>query len=137
MNWFDQVLHYFSEANAMSMMLLFLFVVVIAVFLRLQFDKDSSFDMEDLICHNGRLDEKKLARFGAWVLSSWGFVFLLVQDPENFPEWYFIGYMTVWVGNALADKYFSTRRAGSGYSEIFKDTSQRLPRPQDTQQPSK
>jgi hypothetical protein len=109
MNWFDQLLSYFTEANAMAIMLLALFIVILLIFTKLQLDRDSAFNLEDLICHNGRLDEKKFARFGAWVLSSWGFVYLMVKNPDSLPEWYFIGYMGVWVSNVIIEKFVSNR----------------------------
>lgn len=70
-------------------------------------NSDSSIDLKDLICNKGKLDEKKFVRFGAWIVSTWGFVYLIVE--ERFSEWYFMGYMTAWVGNAILDKYFTHR----------------------------
>lgn len=134
MTWFDRVLGYFSEANAMSLMLLALFVVILIIFVRLQFDRDSSFNLEDLICHNGRLDEKKFARFGAWVLSSWGFVYLMVKNPDSLPEWYFIGYMGVWVSNAIFEKYVSGRSDRDEYRNYYRPPAD-LPRPHESEYP--
>lgn len=70
-------------------------------------NSDSSIDLKDLICSRGKLDEKKFVRFGAWIVSTWGFVYLIVE--ERFSEWYFMGYMTAWVGNAILDKYVNNR----------------------------
>lgn len=64
---------------------------------------DNNIDLKDLICSKGRIDEKKFVRFGAWIVSTWGFVYLIVE--ERFSEWYFMGYMAAWVGNAILDKY--------------------------------
>ena len=50
----------------------------------------------------------KFTRFGAWIISTWGFVYIIVNSPTQFPEWYFVGYMTVWVGNAIMGKYVGT-----------------------------
>ena len=61
-----------------------------------------------MICTNNRIDEKKFVRFGAWIVSTWGFVYLIVE--ERFSEWYFAGYMAAWVGNALIDKYISNSK---------------------------
>lgn len=135
MNWFDQLLAYFNAANAVSMLLLALFVVILVIFVRLQFDRDSSFNLEDLICHNGRLDEKKFARFGAWVLSSWGFVYLMVKDPESLPEWYFIGYMGVWVSNVIFDKYVNNKSSHDPYRSYYYRPPENLPRPREPERP--
>lgn len=66
---------------------------------------EDSFDIKDLVSKDGKLDEKKFTRFGAWVISTWGFIYLIVSNPTTFPEWYFMGYMGVWVANAIFDKY--------------------------------
>ena len=70
-------------------------------------NSDSNIDLKDLICSRGKIDEKKFVRFGAWIVSTWGFVYLIVE--ERFSEWYFMGYMTAWVGNALLDKYLTKK----------------------------
>ena len=64
---------------------------------------DDAFDIKDLVSKDGKLDEKKFTRFGAWVVSTWGFVYLIVNDKLS--EWYFIGYMGAWVANAILDKF--------------------------------
>ena len=72
-------------------------------------DSKSKVDLKDLICRNERIDEKKFTRFGAWIISTWGFVYILINNPAQFPEWYFIGYMTVWVSNAIMAKYMNNK----------------------------
>ena len=64
--------------------------------------RQSTIDLADLVTVNGRLNERKVARFGAWIVSTWGFVYLIVCGKLT--EWYFIGYMTAWVANALIGK---------------------------------
>lgn len=68
-------------------------------------DSKSNIDLKDLICVDNKIDEKKFVRFGAWIVSTWGFVYLIVE--ERFSEWYFMGYMAAWVGNAIFDKYLN------------------------------
>ena len=70
-------------------------------------DSESRIDLKDLICKDGHLDEKKFTRLGAWIVSTWGFVYMIIDD--QFTEWYFIGYMGVWTGNAILDKYLSNK----------------------------
>lgn len=69
---------------------------------------DNRVDLKDLVCSDGNLDEKKFSRFGAWIVSTWGFVYLIMDD--QFTEWYFFGYMSVWAGNAILDKYLTNRK---------------------------
>lgn len=63
---------------------------------------NSTVDLADLVTIGGRLNERKVARFGAWIVSTWGFVYLIVTGKLT--EWYFVGYMTAWVANALIGK---------------------------------
>ena len=70
-------------------------------------DSKSKVDLKDLICRNERIDEKKFTRFGAWIVSTWGFVYLILDN--KFTEWYFFGYMSVWVSNVILDKYLNNR----------------------------
>lgn len=104
---FDKIMNYFTAANTMEFLLALLVFVVLAVLIRMTLNPKDDFDLKDLVGHEGKLDEKKFTRFGAWVLSSWGFVYLLVSKPDTFPEWYFTVYMGAWVLNVIADKYFN------------------------------
>lgn len=91
----------------MEFLLALLVFVVLAVLIRMTLNPSDGFDLKDLVGIDGKLDEKKFTRFGAWVISTWGFVYLLVSKPENFPEWYFTVYMGAWVLNVIAEKYFN------------------------------
>ena len=86
-------------------------VVVIALLLMLWVwhrQSENRVDLKDLICKDGSLDEKKFSRFGAWIVSTWGFVYLILDD--QFTEWYFTGYMAIWVSNAIIDKYLAAKK---------------------------
>lgn len=91
----------------LSMIIVLAIVVFFLLLVLLIWHKDinNNTDIKDLICVNGRLDEKKFVRFGAWIVSTWGFIYLILEN--KFSEWYFMGYMTAWVGNAILDKYIS------------------------------
>lgn len=85
-------------------------LIIVVIFLLLLLwiwhrNSESNIDLKDLICSKGKIDEKKFVRFGAWIVSTWGFVYLIVE--ERFSEWYFMGYMAAWVGNAILDKYLN------------------------------
>lgn len=88
---------------AMSTILIIIMLFVMFILWLMHRNSDSHIDLTDLICSNGKLDEKKFVRLGAWIVSTWGFVYLIVE--ERFSEWYFMGYMAAWVGNAILDKY--------------------------------
>ena len=72
-------------------------------------DSKSKIDLKDLITKDGHIDEKKFTRLGAWIVSTWGFVYMIVDG--KFTEWYFTGYMAIWVGNAIVDKYLNNKNA--------------------------
>lgn len=64
--------------------------------------KTNSINIIDIFATEGKLNERKVTRFGAWIVSTWGFVYLI--SDQKLTEWYFIGYMTAWVANALIGK---------------------------------
>jgi len=89
----------------MSLVLILAVGMLLAVLWNFHRDRDNQVDLKDLICHQGRVNEAKFARFGAFIVSTWGFVYLILD--ERFSEWYFAGYMAAWVGNALVNKYLN------------------------------
>lgn len=109
---FTSAMNYFNVSNTMELLLALLILLVIIVTVKMTCNPRDSFDLKDLVSSNGHVDEKKFTRFGAWVVSTWGFVYLLVSKPENFPEWYFTVYMGAWVANAIMDKYMNTTKPG-------------------------
>lgn len=89
--------------NGMAIALVLGILFIVAIIWNWQRDKSNQVDIKDLICSNGKLSERKFTRFAAWAVSTWGFVYLIIDD--QFSEWYFAGYMTVWTGNALFGKW--------------------------------
>jgi len=102
------LIDFWTTANAMKLLLALLIFMVLWTMITLHRNPNDSFDIKDLVSIDSKLDEKKFTRFGAWVISTWGFVYLIVNNPTNFPEWYFIGYMGAWVANAIFDKKFNS-----------------------------
>jgi len=68
---------------------------------KLHDDERSPVDVMDLVTENGILSESKFVRFFTWIVSTWGFIYLIAS--HKLTEWYFIGYMSAWVANALID----------------------------------
>lgn len=83
---------------------IFFLIVILLVWHK---DSKSKIDLKDLICKDNKIDEKKFTRLGAWIVSTWGFVYLILSN--KFTEWYFTGYMAIWVGNAIVDKYLTNK----------------------------
>jgi hypothetical protein len=85
--------------------------VLVLILWNFQRDRDNRVDIKDLICTDGAIDDNKFFRFTAWLVSTWGFVYLIVD--QRFSEWYFTGYMAAWVGNALFARYLESRDTNS------------------------
>lgn len=100
-----EILSFFTVQTTLSLLLGFLLLIILLTMIAMHRNPEDSFDIKDLVSKDGKLDEKKFTRFGAWVISTWGFIYLIVSNPTTFPEWYFMGYMGVWVANAIFDKY--------------------------------
>lgn len=93
---------HFWNYDAMFVVLAFAVGVIVYWLYDLNKDPKNTINLIDLISVGGRLNERKLSRFGAWIVSTWGFVYLITQN--GLTEWYFIGYMGAWVANALIGK---------------------------------
>lgn len=102
----------FAAINKIQVSMSMLLAVVVGALLLMLWvwhrASENRVDLKDLICKDGHLDEKKFTRFGAWIVSTWGFVYLIIDD--QFTEWYFVGYMSIWVSNAIIDKYLATKK---------------------------
>ena len=96
-----------EAATSMNMILALIAIVAVLIIWNFQRDKNNSVDIKDLICQDGRISETKFMRFTAFVVSTWGFVYLIVD--QRFSEWYFAGYMAAWAGNALLNKWLNNK----------------------------
>jgi hypothetical protein len=106
---FNSIVEWFTAAHTMQLLLAILVLGTLYILVQLSYNPNNTLNIADLVTVNGRLDEKKFTRFGAWVVSTWAFVYLIVNKPDQFPEWYFVGYMGVWVSNAIFDKYMTAK----------------------------
>lgn len=96
-------------SNDFMFILLSLIILGLSIWLyNLNNDAGNTIDLADLISDKGRIVDSKLIRFGTWIISSWGFIYLITKD--NLTEWYFIGFMGSWVANALISKHLSSER---------------------------
>lgn len=88
-----------------TFLILLLFILsysIIHWLYKLNKDPRNTICFVDLISVGGRLNERKVSRFGAWLISTWGFMYLILNGKLS--EWYFVGYMGAWVANALIGK---------------------------------
>jgi len=65
-------------------------------------------DLADLIIGpDGKISLSKVGQLGAFIVSSWAFVWLTANDKLG--EWYFVGYMAAWCGVNIAAKMVDRR----------------------------
>ena len=96
-----------EAATSMNVILALIVVVAALIIWNIQRDTNNQVDIKDLICVDGRINEAKFMRFTAFVVSTWGFIYLIVD--QRFSEWYFAGYMAAWTGNALLNKWLNNK----------------------------
>lgn len=103
-----ELLSMMEPSHGMNIILVLAALLFVLIMWNVQRDQTNRVDIKDLVCTNGELDEKKFMRFTAFLVSTWGFVYLIVD--QRFSEWYFTGYMAMWAGNALLDKWISNKQ---------------------------
>lgn len=88
--------------------LLVLAAVIVALSLwAVHRDKDTTFDLTDLITYKGRVDNAKFCQMGAFFLSSW--VIYHMELNGKLTEWAFGLYMAAWVGARVASMMAALR----------------------------
>lgn len=114
LDWNDILQFHIGMGGLLILVSIFLIILLIVW----HKDSKSKVDLKDLICKDNKLDEKKFTRLGAWIVSTWGFAYLIMSN--KFTEWYFTGYMAIWVGNAIVDKYLTNKKiSGSTENKLF------------------
>ena len=102
MTQITDILSSINPDHVMYAILVGIMIFCVVAMYRLNADERSPINVMDLITENGKLSESKLIRFFTWIISSWGFIYLI--SDNKLTEWYFIGYMGAWVANALIDR---------------------------------
>jgi hypothetical protein len=111
-----QQLGMLEAASGMVIGLIVLIILAVAFIWNIQRDRENQVDIKDLICSDGRINEAKFMRFAAFTVSTWGFVYLIVD--QRFSEWYFAGYMAAWAGNALVNKWLTIKLNSSSAGNL-------------------
>lgn len=93
--------------SGMTLALIVGIVVAVMILWNVQRDQSNKIELMDLVCVDGQINSNKFMRFTAFVVSTWGFVYLIVD--QRFSEWYFAGYMTTWTGSALLSKWIDSK----------------------------
>ena len=108
-----EILSTMQANHYMNLVIIIVAIVALLIAWNIQRDKTNQIDLKDLVCTDGRINEAKFMRFCTFVVSTWGFVYLIVD--QRFSEWYFAGYMAAWTGNALVNKWLSIKEQNTAY----------------------
>lgn len=104
------------QVESMYLMYIILAIIICSsIYLLRKIDKDkkNNYSLMDLIVSDGKIQERKVTRLGTWIVSTWGFVYLIIEGKLD--EWYFVGYIGAWVANAiLAAKHQPTSAEENG-----------------------
>ena len=79
-------------------------ISTLAVFWRWHVNPENHFNVMDLVCTDGAVNDKKFMRFGSWVVMTLGFYTLSMHHPKEL-VWYAPLYGSLWVGAAALDKW--------------------------------
>ena len=107
MNGAVQMIENMQPHHAMNVVIAVVVVIAALIIWNFQRDRNNQVDIKDLICSDGKLNSNKFMRFTAFVVSTWGFIYLIVD--QRFSEWYFAGYMATWTGSALLSKWIDNK----------------------------
>lgn len=97
-----------GSISLMEMLLVIILASILFVLIYVQIKRDA-IDLRWLITDDlHRPSIHKIAQLTALVVSTWGFVVLILKGTIS--ETYYIGYMVTWSGSVALDKYLSRDR---------------------------
>ena len=106
-----EILQVLQPSHGMNVIMAVIAVIAVLIIWNIQRDKNNQVDIKDLICVDGKINSNKFMRFTAFVVSTWGFIYLIVD--QRFSEWYFAGYMATWTGSALLSKWIDSKSSNT------------------------
>lgn len=94
-------------SNPMAIILIIAILAGLVILAYAQIKKDN-FDLRTLITEDdGKLSIHKIGQLVALVLSSWGFVYLILY--KEITEFYFMGFMGVWASAEALNKWIDRK----------------------------
>lgn len=91
-------------------------------------DHHPSFNLIDMIVGtDGKASLTKVAQFGSFVISSWGFIHLVAFDKLT--DWYFTAYMVSWTGSQVLTYWISKKGPPDPSTSTVSVTSSGSPPP--------
>lgn len=97
-------------------------IAVVVVLRKWHEDPNTSFDLSDLLCENGKLDSSKFLRTGSWFVMSYGFYLLSNKSPENLVA-YAPLYGGIWVSAKALDKWQQNNNVNIGSTHSDTETT--------------
>lgn len=105
----------FDRFDYLQLFLILGGLLIVGWFVRQSMSENSKVSLQDIIVGNdGKASLTKIAQFGAFMISTWGFVHLVVYN--NLTEWYYTSYMIAWAGTRVAT-YWINKKRPDGTSE--------------------
>lgn len=104
-------------SSHISVVLLLLILISFAALAFLAQLKEDEFDVRDLLrdSKTGKLSLNSVSQFIALVVSTWGFVYVTLNDRLS--DWFFWGYMAVWTSAAVAEKFINKSKDSTSKKE--------------------
>ncbi len=92
-------------------------VVIAFSIIRAHFNKDNKFDLVKLFAYDskGHLSDSKARLNGAFIVTSWAFIFLTMNDKLT--EWYVAVFLAAWVGDRFAARIQATKEKQIEFSK--------------------
>lgn len=116
----EKILNAFLSNDMMFVILGSILIGILIYLYNATNNTKSDIDVADLVMVDGKISDSKLIRLLAFVISSWGLVYLITINALS--EWYFLMYMGAWVANALLSKNLSiTEKAAERAAENSDD----------------
>lgn len=104
---------FFETLDHLDYLQLFLVVgglMIVWWFVQQSRSPESKIALQDIILgSDDKVSLTKVAQFGAFMVSTWGFIHLVVYN--NLTEWYYTSYMIAWAGTQLATYWISRTKA--------------------------
>lgn len=89
----------FSWENVGNILAILVLVMAVIGFVRAVASKDNDLSLMDMFLENGKLGSSKMRLNGAWVVTTWAFIYITLS--KNLTEWFVAAYLAAFVFDRL------------------------------------
>lgn len=108
--FWDGLFNLFQTGKYLQVLLFLGGLLVLKSLWNLQRNREIQIDFVDLLIGpDGKASGSKMMQLGAFAISTWAFVYLVIKN--NLSEWYYTTYMLSWSGSHLISKWLSEKSA--------------------------